>query len=160
MIAPGIECAAVVDGLADAERDRHQIDDQRAPKAQRDGDRQALANQLHHRSAAKQAVAEVEAHIVPQHGEVAFVQRFVEAVPLGDLGDHLRIQAARTAILSVACRDARPGMAQAFADTAAAKTAAVPQLDGGDGLIHRATGRDLHDKKVDGDDRPQRGDHQ
>ena len=92
--APGIERAAVVDGLADAERDRHQVDDQRAPKAQRDGDRQALADQLHHRSAAKQAVAEVEAHIVPQHGEVAFVQRFVEAVAFCDLGDHLRIQAA------------------------------------------------------------------
>lgn len=88
------------------------------------------------------------------------MQRFIEAVTLGDLGDHLRIQTARTAVLAVASRDARSGMAQAFADAAAAKTAAVPQLNGGDGLIDRAAGGNLHDKKVDGDDRPQRGDHQ
>lgn len=43
-------------------------------------------------------------------------------------------------------------MAQAFIHAAAAKTAAktaaLAQFDGGDGLIDRAAGGDLHDKKL------------
>lgn len=39
-------------------------------------------------------------------------------------------------------------MPQAFTCAAAAKTAAMPQLNGGDGLIDRAAGGNLHDKKL------------
>ncbi|MNV95288.1 hypothetical protein D3C71_1901660 [compost metagenome] len=51
-------------------------------------------------------------------------------------------------------------MPQAVACSAAAEAAALAHFDSGDGLIDRATGRNLHDKKVNGDDRPQGGDNQ
>jgi len=48
----------------------------------------------------------------------------------------------------------------ALATPVRAEAAALAYFDSGDGLIDRATGRNLHDKKVNGDDRPQGGDNQ
>ncbi len=90
------------------------------------------------------------------------MDRFIKAVPLGDLGDHLGIQTPSTAIVALV-DIAHPGAGVAGAHAFIAPAGhrpAVTEFDGGNRLIHRATRGDLHDKKVDGDNRPQGGDHQ
>ena len=47
--------------LADAERDRDQVGQQRHPEAERDRDRQLLLDQLQHADVAEIALAEIEA---------------------------------------------------------------------------------------------------
>ena len=101
-----------MDGFADAERNRDQIDNQRTPQPQGDGDRHAVFDQLQDRRAAKKAVAKIEAQIVAEHFQVAFVERFIKAVAVGDFGNHFRIEPAAAAIMTFAdVADAGPGMA-------------------------------------------------
>lgn len=100
--APDIKAAAVADRFADAQRNGDQIDNQRAPQPEAHRDRQAVFNQLQHGGAAKQAVAEIKAQIIAQHLQIAFVQRFIEAVAVGDLGDDFRVEAAPAAIVTLA----------------------------------------------------------
>ena len=89
------------------------------------------------------------------------MQRLVKAVAVGDLGDDFRIKAPPTAIVPLAdvpCAGA--GMAGAHPAVAGTRHPAVlTKFDGGDGLIDRAAGCDLHNKKVNSDDGPQGGDH-
>ena len=89
------------------------------------------------------------------------MQRFVEAVAVGDLGDDFRIEAAPPAIVPLAdIAGAGAGMAGAHPAVAGAwHSAVLTKFDGGDGLVDRAAGGDLHNKKVNGDDGPQGGDH-
>ena len=81
---------------------------------------------------------------------------------MGDLGDHLRIQTASAAIMAFAdIPHAGSRMARAHAFTApAGHAAAVAKFNGGNRLIDRPSGGDLHDKKVNRDDGPQGGDDQ
>ena len=69
--------------LRDPQRYRHQVDNQRAPQAEGNRYRQAVFNQLQHRSAAKQAIAKIKTQMVAEHLKVAFVNGFIEAVAVG-----------------------------------------------------------------------------
>src|SRR5262249_36098223 len=82
--SPGIEAAAVAQGLGDAERDRDQIDDQRRPDADRDRDRHLLQDEADHRGVAEEALAEIEGGVAAQHDPEALADRLVEAVILLD----------------------------------------------------------------------------
>src|ERR1700733_2296328 len=70
---PHVELRAVAHGLADAERYRNQITEQRHPDPERDRDRQLLPDELQDADVAEIALAEVEAHVVPQHEEKALI---------------------------------------------------------------------------------------
>ncbi|SAJ20330.1 Uncharacterised protein [Enterobacter cloacae] len=80
---------------------------------------------------------------------------------MGDLGDHLRIQSATAPVVAFAdVAHARPGMAGPHSFTAAARHAAsVTKFYCRNCLVHRTAGGDLDDKKVNGNDGPQRRDH-
>ena len=154
--------AAVTDGFTDPQRYRHQVDNQRAPQAEGNRYRQAVFNQLQHRSAAKQAIAKIKTQIVAEHLKVAFVNGFIEAVAVGDFGNHFRIEPTAAAIMAFT-DIANAGTRMTGAHTAiscAGQPATVAELHGGDRLIDRTAWRNLHDKKIDGDDGPERRDHQ
>ncbi len=91
--APGIEAAAVAHCLADAQRDGHQVGDQRGPEAQRQGDRQLVEDQVGDLGAAEEAVAEVQPGVLAQHQPQALGGGLVEAVLALDLLDQFRVQA-------------------------------------------------------------------
>ena len=147
-----VEAAAVAHRLGDAERDGDQIDQQRGPQAERDRHRHLLQDELQHRLVAEEAAAEVEAQIAADHVEEARQRRLVEAEHLLDVGDDVRIEAARAAIASGAAEFGRRGAEPRRQVALAAQF--------GDHLLHRAAGRELDDREVDGDDAEQRRDHQ
>src|SRR5207244_243944 len=95
---PYVELRAVLDRLANAERDRNQIGQEREPDAERDRDRQLLLDELENGGVAKIALAEIEARIIPQHDEEALVGRLVEAELLLQALDEFGIEALRAAI--------------------------------------------------------------
>ena len=95
---PGVETRAVHHGLADAERDRDQIGQQRHPDAERHRDRQLLLDQLQHADVAEIALAEIEAGVIPQHQEKALMRRLVEAELLFQALDEFGIEPLRAAI--------------------------------------------------------------
>ena len=88
------------------------------------------------------------------------MQRLIKAVAVGYLGNHLRVQPAPAAIVPIA-DVADPGTRMAGGHAAisgAGQAAAVAELNRRNRLIDRTAGRDLHNKKVNGDNRPQGGD--
>ena len=91
---PQVEAAPVADRLANAQRDRDQIGDQRRPQAQGDRDRQLLDDQVGDRPALEEALAEIERGEAAQHVEEADIGRLVEAVELLELVDELGLDAA------------------------------------------------------------------
>src|SRR5262249_34868646 len=95
---PYVELRTDAHRLADAERDRDQIAQQRHPDAERYRDRQFLADQVQDAYVAEIALAEVEADIVSEHDEEALVGRLVEAELLLQALDELRIEPLRAAI--------------------------------------------------------------
>src|SRR6516162_7402748 len=98
---PHVELRAVLDRLADAERDRDQIGQQREPNAERNGDRQFLLDELENGGVAKIALAEIEPRIVPQHQEKALVGWLVEAELLLQALDEFRVEALGAAVFGV-----------------------------------------------------------
>src|SRR6202158_1245309 len=74
---PGVEPGAVHDSLANAERDRDQIGQERHPDPERHRDRQLLLDQLQHADIAKIALAEIEPREIPYHQREAFRRRLV-----------------------------------------------------------------------------------
>ena len=105
------------------------------------------------RLAAEEAAAEVEAQVVAQHIEETRQRRLVEAKQLSDVGDHVRVQPPRAAIIA-----GTGGLHSAAGHALHAGAAMALQL--GDHLLDRAAGCELHYDEVDGDDAEQRGDHQ
>src|SRR5690606_14835995 len=93
-----IEGRAVLHRLADAERDRDQIGNQRDPQAERDRYRHFLQDQVDHGNVAEIALAEIEAGIVPNHQAEALERWLVEAELLLQLGDEFGIEPLRAAI--------------------------------------------------------------
>ena len=77
--APDIERGTILDRLADAERDRDQVDNQRRPQAERDRHRHFADDQMKHAFVAKIGCAEIEAAVIAEHFEIALPQRLVEA---------------------------------------------------------------------------------
>src|SRR5260370_7658762 len=73
--------------LADAERDRDQVGQQRQPEAERDRDRHLLLDQGENAHIAEIALAEIEPAVVPQHQGEALIGRLVEAEFLLEAGD-------------------------------------------------------------------------
>ncbi len=137
--------------LADAERDRDQVGEQRDPQAERDRHRHLLEDQVEHRDVAEIAVAEIEAGIVPQHLAEALERRLVEAELLLELGDEFRVETLRAAVFRRAFA-ATVGAAAAAGIAAAAGNAVggVAALAGqlGDDLLDRAAGRELDDAQT------------
>src|SRR4029077_14903980 len=98
---PDVERRTVTHRLANAERDRNQIAQQRHPDSKRDRNRQLFLDQLQHADVAEIALAEIEAHIVPQHDEEALVSRFVEAELLLEALDEGGVEPLRAAIFGI-----------------------------------------------------------
>src|SRR5262249_36290562 len=93
-----VELRAVLDRLADAERDRDQVGQERQPDAERNRDRQLLLDELKNGGVAKIALAEIEPRVVPQHQEKALVGRLVEAELLLQALDEFGVEALRAAV--------------------------------------------------------------
>ena len=148
---PHVEARAVVDRLADAERDRDQIGEQRHPDAERDRHRQLLLDQLQHADVAEIALAEIEADVIPQHDAEALVGRLVEAELLFQLLDEFRIEPLRAAVFRGHRVDARAALRHAAAAEIAAGRAGnargragIGAGELGDHLLDRPAGRELH----------------
>ena len=76
--SPDIEWRAVGDRLLNAQRNGNQIGGERHPEPERDGDGQFFPDQCEDADIAEIALAEIEARVIPQHQEEAFVGRLVE----------------------------------------------------------------------------------
>lgn len=106
----------------------------------------------------RKKLAEIEAHVVPDHADETFERRLVEAELLLELGDEGRVQPLCAAILEVAA------LLHAAAEIVAAAGDAVhrPAFAGEarQHLLDRAAGRELDDDEGNGHDAEQRRDHQ
>src|SRR5262250_1360849 len=87
--------------LANAERNRDQIAQQRHPDSERDRNRELLLDELQHADIAEITLAEIEAHIVPQHDEEALVSRLVKAELLFEALDEGGVEPLRAAVLGI-----------------------------------------------------------
>ena len=164
---PDVEARAVQHRLADSERDRDQIGQQRHPDAERHRHRQLLLDQVDHADVAEIALAEIEAQIIPQHQEEALVRGPVEAELLFQALDEFRIEPLRAAVF----RSHRIDRAAALRGPAGAEIAARRARDarGGAGIgagqlrdhpLDRSAGRELHDHERNQHDAEQGRDHE
>ncbi|MCY1438478.1 hypothetical protein D9M71_546800 [compost metagenome] len=154
---PDVEVAAVPHRLGDAQRDRHQVHDQRAPQAERDGHRHLLDDQLGDRSVAEEALPEVEVQVVLDHDPEALAGRLVEAVHALDLLDQFGIQTLGTTIGIAGRGDLGPAAGDA---PGGAASGGIEAFELGDHLLHRTTGGGLDDDEVDQQDAEQGRDDQ
>src|SRR6266404_7843685 len=165
--SPGVELRAVLDRLADAERDRDQIGQEREPNAERNGNRQLLLDELENGGVAKIALAEIEPRIVPQHQEKALVGRLVEAELLLQALDEFRVEALRAAVFGADCVDggaaaglpARPEIAARRPRDARGRSG-VGARELGDDTFDRPAGGELHHHERDQHDAEQGRDHE
>jgi len=155
--APDVERRAIPNRLANTERNRHQVADQRGPEAEGDRHRQLLDDQVDHPLVAVKALAKIKQQIVAQHLQKALVGRLVEAVEPFDLRDQGRVQPLCATVAAIFATRGDVGLDPA-AD-AVARVHANP-LEVGDGLLHRAAGGELNQKKVEQQYPQQGGDDQ
>ena len=147
---PHVELRAVAHRLADAERDRDQIAQERHPDAERDRDRQLLLDELQHADVAEIALAEIEAHIVPEHDEEALVGRLVETELLFQALDEFGVEPLGAAVFGVDVELAAALQRAAGAEIAAGGTGNTRGRAGvgagklGDDAFDRAAGGELH----------------
>ena len=162
---PGIELRSVLDRLADAERDRDQIGQQRHPDAERHRDRQLLLDQLQHADVAEIALAEIEAREIPHHQREALRRRLVEAELLFQALDEIGIEPLRAAIFRIdgvgrradlAARAPKSPPPPEIRDSAAGVGAGELR----DHALDRPARRELHDHEGHEQDPEQRRDHQ
>ncbi|MNN20306.1 hypothetical protein D3C81_1335790 [compost metagenome] len=146
--APGIERRAVAHRLADPQRNRHQVGDQRGPEAERQGHRHLLQDQVGNLGAAKEAGTEVQPGILAEHQPQAFRRGLVEAVLALDVFQQLGVQAAAGARAGVQGFGAGPGRTAANA------------LQARNRLLDRAARRGLDDDEIDQQDDQQGRDDQ
>src|SRR6185437_15173528 len=99
---PHIEAAAVLHRLANAERDGHEIGQQRRPQADRDRHRQFALDQADDAAILEEAVAEVEGQVVLHHQREALEWRLIKAVLLFQLLDEGGVETAGATIGAVA----------------------------------------------------------
>ena len=145
-----VEAGAVAHRLADAERNRDGVGEQRHPQPERDRHRQFLADEVEHAGVAEIALAEIEAEIVPQQQAEALIGGLVEAELLLQHGDEFGVEPLRAAIFRrrrhIAGNAALAGLPGEIS-TAAAESRRGPRIRAGelgDQLLHRAAGRELH----------------
>ena len=142
-----VEGRAVLHRLADAERDRDEVGDQRHPQAERDRHRQLLADQRDDGDLREIRSPEVETTVVPQHLCKTHHRRLVEAELLFELLAEGRVDPLRAAV-------------------ARGEVAAAPALAGAarlhlrDHPLDRAARRKLHDDEGDEQDADDRRHHQ
>src|SRR5262249_37535876 len=96
--SPRVELRAVLDRLANAERDRDQVSQERQPGSERNRDRQLLLEELKKGGVAKIAHAAIEPRLVPQHQEKSLVSWLVEAELLFQALDEFGVEALSTAV--------------------------------------------------------------
>ena len=161
---PDVERRAVPHRLADAERNRDQIAQQRHPDAERDRDWEFLLDQLDDADVAEIALAEIEARIVPQHQEKALIGRLVEAELLFQALDEGGIEPLRAAIFGVDLhlRGAAGALgAEITTGTGDARgCAGVAAGELRDDALHRAAGRELYHREGHQHDPEDGGDHE
>jgi hypothetical protein len=161
---PRIERLAIPHRLADAERDRDEIRDQRHPEAERDRDRHLFLDQLDHGHVAEVALAEIERQVILHHQQEALGRRLVEPELLFEALDEFGIQPLRAAILrgdavtrplaKLALIAAAERIAASAAQSLRSRNVAPRQL--GDHLLDRTTRRELDDDEADQHD-PEHG---
>ena len=161
---PHVERRAVPYRLADAERDRDQIAQQRHPDAERDRDRQFLLDKLDDADVAKIAVAEIEARIVPEHLEKAHIGGLVEAELLFQALDEFGIETLRAAIFGIEVHlGGAVGALGAEVSTGTGDARGCAGVAAGelrDHAFHRAAGRELDDGEGHQHDPKDSGDHE
>src|SRR6516165_10020077 len=74
---PNVEMRPILHRLADAERNRDQIGQQRQPQPKRYGNREFLLDELENGGIAKITLAELKARVIPQHQQEALVRRLI-----------------------------------------------------------------------------------
>ena len=137
---PCVEFGAVPDRLANAQRDRDQIGDDRGPQPQRDGHGQLFGHQRQHGFRPEIALPEIEAQVVPHHQEKPFHRRFVEAKLALQLLDELLGQALGTLVAAIAFLDLQVRLIHPAID----RGKRVPlAFKIGKDLLHRAAGDKL-----------------
>ncbi|MNN03705.1 hypothetical protein D3C81_1164050 [compost metagenome] len=146
---PDIEMAAVAGGFGDAQRDRHQVHDQRAPQPQGDRHRHLLDDQVDNLGITKETVAKIQVGVVLDHDPQTFRRRLVEAIHLFDFFDQGRVQALSAAVVGAGYRH----FGTTTGDTAGG---AFEALELGDHLLDRAARSGLDDDEVDDQDAEQR----
>ena len=163
---PHVELRAVLDRLADAERDRDQVGQQRQPDAERYRDRQLLLDELQNGGVAEIALAEIEAGVVPQHQEEALVGRLVEAELLFQALDEFRVEALGAAIFGGRRIHGAAARLPARAEVAARRArdargrAGIGAGQLRDHALDRPAGRELHHHERDQHDAEQGRDHE
>ena len=158
---PHVERRAVADRLGHAERDRHEVDDQRAPEAEGDRHRHLLDHQCQHRAIAEEALAEVEDGVALEHLPEAHVRGLVEAVELLQLLDEPRVEAARAAVPGRGAAVGRPAGLRHVAPAVAGHARggiAARALQARDHRLDGAARGDLHDGEVQREDAEERRD--
>ena len=162
---PDVVMRAVVHRLADAERNRDQIGEQRHPDTERDRDRQLLLDQVDHPHVAKIALAEIEAQVIPQHDEKALIGRLVEAELLLQVPDEGRVEPLCAAISGIGAalraRGAGAGEYVAIGGTGnAPHRAGSGARELGDDVFHRSARSELHHHERHQHDSEDRRDHE
>src|ERR1700728_3834659 len=162
---PYVELRAVAHRLADAERDRDEVAQQRHPDAKRDRYRQVLLDQLEHADIAEIALAEIEAQIVPHHQEEALVGRLVEAELLLQALDEGRVESLGAAVFR-ADVELRAGLQGAMGKIAAGRAgntrrrAGIAAAQLSDDALHRTARSELNHDERRQHDAENRGDHE
>ncbi len=159
---PDIERGAIAHGLADAERNRHEIDDERRPESERNRDGKLLRNQRHHWHIAEKTGAEIEPRILFQHDPEALGRGLVEAILLIELGDEVGINPERTAIGRRAAAGGGHGARRHIAPTRypIRRAMATGRGELHHQLLHRPAGGGLHNGEINQQNAEQRRDHQ
>ena len=162
---PDVEGRAVAHGLGDAERDRHQVDEQRRPQPERDRHRQLLDDQVDDAAVPEEALAEVErersssdhAHEALGGGRSKPYWRSSWRISSGSMPRAPRYLSAT----SPAGRRLGPRSGLAAAGAADPRRRVDGRaLEAGDHQLDRPAGRGLDDDEVDEHDAEERGDDQ
>src|SRR5439155_15998394 len=145
-----IERRAGAHRLADAERNRDEIGEEKGPHAEADRHRQLFLDELPYVLVLKEAPAKIKARELANHLDKARRSRLVEAVEFLDFLYLRRVHALTPAI--------RAGPGSARSERAFGAALAALQLV--DHLLDRSAGHELDDDEGDEKDPEQRRDHQ
>ena len=161
---PHVEGGAVAYRLGDPEGDRDEVHEEGGPQPEGDRHVHLVHDEEDHRPVAEVALPEVEAQVVPHHGEEALDGRAVEAVHPLDLAHELRVEPTRA---TVPGRDVRSRAPDRLPSAGARDPrrhvhapAGVGLADLREELLHRAAGRDVDDDEVEDHDPEQGRDHE
>ena len=142
----GVKPGTGTNRFGNAQRNRHQVAQEKRPQTQTDGDRQFFFHQLPNILGVEKTLAQIEAGKLPQHLHKTLQRRFVKAIQRFDFGDALGIHALPA---PVACAADRCALA-----------ARVPALQLRHHLLHRPAGHELNHHKGQQQNAEQGGDHQ